>query len=258
MLFNNKTRIYKIICSALDADNREIAKWEQEIGDISSNHTLVSGVLSGFSITIAVLIISLILQDDLCLSRDPIVILSLGQFIVSFFGYIITGVLFSITVEKYESARYFLFSVSSIVYYFSAILGFSAILPLIRLIEVESLFVGVSVLVLGSLLGGFMASSLSLYDLLKIKASHIFYVFVLSIMSGLLSYTISISFMPRLKLIIVSCSIFIVASLVLASLSFYLEWLDKSGIHRFISTLMLFFSNYILIYIVLFIILYDF
>lgn len=103
-----------------------------------------------------------------------------------------------------------------------------------------------------------MTSSLSLYDLLKIRIDQIFFIFLFSILSGILLYLVNFSFIIRLKVIIISSSVFIVSSLSIASLSFYLEEMDKSGIHMLISSLMLLCANTILVYIICFIIFYDF
>lgn len=94
-------------------------EWRSSIPEIAGNHTQVTGVLAGFSITVVVLLAALRLEGQADLTGLPEET-ALGLFIVSFFGYIATGIVYSLVSERKGDHEAFLFAVASFLYYFSA------------------------------------------------------------------------------------------------------------------------------------------
>ena len=148
--------------------NKTAAKWEQDLPQIAGNHTQVTGVLAGFSITIVVLIAALRLEGDQ-LSLRFLEQSTLGMFMVAFFGYVGAGILFSLVTERSGTHRYCLFSAAGVLYYLSVLLSFSALLPLLELIGATYLRLAISWLVVGSVIGGYMAICIPLVDLLRLR-----------------------------------------------------------------------------------------
>lgn len=145
--------------------NREttLAAWHSRLDGIAGNHTEVAGVLAGFSITVVVLIAAL--SQETRLLHD----VGLGTFVVAFFGYIATGLMFSLVPEREDNHSYFLFSMGSFLYFLSVLLGFVALMPFLEIIGYRSLRIGLFILVIGAFFAGYLAASIPLFDLFRLR-----------------------------------------------------------------------------------------
>jgi hypothetical protein len=228
----------------LEDSNREPAEWRDEISTVASSHNTVTGMLAGFSATIVVLIIGLRFGNNISLGENPPAAVSLGIFSMAFFGYVATGILYSISVERYGNHRFFLFSTASVIYYLSGILSFSAVYPLILLIQSNALQRGVKIMILGGLVGGFLAAAIPLYDLLLIKFRFIIGAFVASVIIGLALY-----FLPRaifdvqgsalLPWLLIACAIVVVLAFNLVALTFFIPGLNRDDFYRVTSLVLI-------------------
>ena len=146
----------------------DVTKWAVRLPDIAGNHTEVTGVLAGFSITLAVLIATLRLQGQ-PLSTELFEEAALGMFVVSFIGYAATGVMYSIVSERENDHRYFLFSVAGVLYYVSAFMSFSALLLIFNIIRPGLIMYPIGFFIGITALGAYMAVSIPLQDLLLFR-----------------------------------------------------------------------------------------
>lgn len=158
--------------------NRTIAAWGEQVAKVATNHTQVAGMLAGFSITIVVLIIGFRLSGSMVEPNTFLEEAALSMFMMAFFGYVVTGVLYSIVPEREGTHQIFLFIVASLMYYFSVVLSFTALLPLVRLIGYESVQFVIIFMIIGSILGGYWVVAIPLYDLLKLRRSVLVLLFV--------------------------------------------------------------------------------
>ena len=98
-------------------DGKKMKPWMtgDKIESISATHTQVTGVLAGFAVTIVVLLIGTGAPISWVNSSGSALIM----FIVSFFGYVTAGVLYSLVAEREALHRAFLFCSASICYFIS-------------------------------------------------------------------------------------------------------------------------------------------
>jgi hypothetical protein len=155
-------------CGTTDKD-RNSADWRGRVCEVASNHTQVTGVLAGFTITIVVLLVGFRFENTALVSGAFLEEAALGMFMMSFFGFVVTGILYSIVSERENTLQYFLFSIASVMYYFSVVLSFTALLPLARLMNYEFLKLMIVFIVTGAILGGYWAVAIPLYDLLRLR-----------------------------------------------------------------------------------------
>lgn len=158
--------------------DKPLATWKENIPQIAGNHTQVTGVLAGFSITVVVLIAALKLEGDQ-LSSEFLEQLTLGMFMIAFFGYVGAGILYSLVAERSDTHSYFLFTTASVLYYLSVLMSFSALLPLLELMRAGYLRTAISILVASSAVGGYLAMCIPLVDLLRLRCRLCAVVFVL-------------------------------------------------------------------------------
>jgi hypothetical protein len=221
----------KLIQRIVDS-SRQQADWKDKVGAVASSHTQVTGMLAGFSATIVVLIVSLGSGQN-----NPRAAISLGIFAMAFFGYVAAGILFSISVERSGNHQFFLFSMASIVYYFSGILSFSAMYPLILLIQSTALRWGVFIMIVGGLFGGYLAAAIPLYDLLLIKFKYLFGAFVTFGLIGvvlhfLLSSVAQVQSLTILSGLLSTCAGVVVTAFSLVVLTFFLPSLNEDKVYR--------------------------
>jgi hypothetical protein len=167
-------------------EQRAVPAWGRTISSVAASHTQVAGVLAGFSITAVVLVADL--SRDGRGAGDVLASTTLGLFTTAFFGYIATGILFAMSVERADIQKYFLYSVASILYYFSVSLSFVALLLLVSLIDHPELERLVALMVAGSVAGGYAAAGIPLYDLLKVRLSRLLLVLLLAAVLSLAAF----------------------------------------------------------------------
>lgn len=228
----------------LKAPHQHPAGWKDKLGAISSSHTQVTGMLAGFSATIVVLIIGLHFGNNINLSGNQAAEASLGTFAMAFFGYVAAGILFSISVEREGAHQYFLFGTASILYYFSGILSFAAVYPLIRLVQSSALQRGVLIMVLGGMFGGYLAASIPLHDLLLIKRKCIFGVFFAVVGGSFALYVLLTSALgaqsPTLLLwLLIACSLVVVVAFAYVVLSFFFPTFNNDALYRLTSLVLI-------------------
>jgi len=150
---------------------RTPGEWKTSLVSIAGNHTQVTGALAGFSITIVVLVASFLLgKDPAILGGNRVLAEStFGMFMMSFFGYIATGVTFSLVAEHDKTEEYFLFSIASLLYYLSVLLSFSGLLVLVHAVGVSFLVAPVSFLIAGAAMGGCVIVFVPQTDLLGVS-----------------------------------------------------------------------------------------
>lgn len=223
---------------------RLVSEWEDQIGPISSGHTQVTGMLAGFSATIVVLIIGLHFGGSINLRGNSGGEVSLGIFAMAFFGYVATGILYSISVERMGIHRRFLFSTASILYYFSGILSFAALYPLIRLIQSEALQQGVFIMVVGGLCGGYLAAAIPLYDLLLVKRRYLIGVLGGSICVGIAAYFLltgkfEVKSTTLVFWLLIGCALVVVTAFNLVAVTFFIAALNRSDFYRLSSLVLI-------------------
>lgn len=224
----------------LEDTKRTPADWQEQIGTIASGHTQVTGMLAGFSATIVVLIIGLRFGNNISLGENPPAAVSLGIFAMAFFGYVATGILYSISVERKGNHRNFLFSTASIIYYFSGILSFSAVYPLILLIQSSDLKHGVRIMIIGGLFGGYLAAAIPLYDLLLIKFRYLLVTLMASGIAGLALYFLlasgwGVQSSTLLRWLLIACAIVVVSAFMIVTSSFFSQRLTGDNLYRLVS-----------------------
>jgi hypothetical protein len=163
--------------------SRTIPKWGENIRSVAGNHTQVTAILAGFSINSVVLLAGPHLTQPNAMA-DSLGTATLGLLTMDFFGYIATGILFSMTVEREFPQQCYLYTAASCSYYFSIGVSFVALLPLIEVIHYPRLRPLVVIMVLGAAFGGYLALATPLYDLFSVRAAVIFETFVLSVLMG--------------------------------------------------------------------------
>ena len=167
-------------------NSRDIADWNEDIPSICRGHTQVTGMLGGFSITVVVLLTTLSMQGIFSANESAIraVEISTSLFIMAFFGYVATGILYSISLERKGTHRYGIFGSASLLYYFSGVVTFTAIYPLLRLIQSDTLIVATRIMIAGGFVGAYLAAAIPIYDLLQVKARAIIILFPTSLIIG--------------------------------------------------------------------------
>jgi hypothetical protein len=168
--------------------SREIEQWSNRIDSVASNHTQVTGVLAGFSVTVVILIAGIELSGDKAamIGKEIYAQGAFGLFIAAFFGYVSTGIMYSISIEREKEHQYFLFAVASILYYLSVVLSFSAIVLLTKLVGYINIRPGALLAMASAVIGGYFAAAIPFYDLLKVRSSALLGAFIFSILFGLL------------------------------------------------------------------------
>lgn len=237
-------KIIEIVVKHMADAKRAIPAWHNNISTISSNHTQVTGILAGFSATIVVLIVGLGTGSGYTPGGGAPGNVSLGIFAMAFFGYVAAGILFSITVEREGSHQYFLFSTASILYYFSGILSFSAVYPLILLIHSDPLKWGVRIMVVGGLFGGYLAAAIPLFDLLRIRLRYILGILAGSVIIGgasyvLLTFTFDVQTSSLLSWLLASCGLIVVIAFIFVSLTFFTKRLNDKGMYQVTSLILI-------------------
>ncbi len=166
---------------------------------IAGNHTQVSGTLAGFSVTVIVLLAGLgqpkgkdTLEPYLFLNQSTI-----GLFMIAFFGYVATGILFSMVSERKKAHAHFLFSVASILYFFSVALSFTALFPLAQLIRHNSLQIMILIILIGTIAGGCFAIAIPMHDLLLVKRPTLARRLFLSISLGTIAAILTLLLVDR-------------------------------------------------------------
>ena len=149
-----------------------------DLYDISCNHTQVAGVLAGFSIAIAALLV------DGLKTHSDLHRFTMGLFVLSFFGFICTGLLYSLVRHGSENHEYFLFSVASATYYFSVVCTFNALRPFVEIVQYDDLKWTIHVVIFGTIVGGWAAVGIPLYDLLAIRGRALFWSFLIAFATG--------------------------------------------------------------------------
>ena len=209
----------------IDAD-RCSRPWKEQLPDIASNHTQVAGVLAGFSITIVVLIATFQPESNASLRQD-----SLGVFMVSFFGYVATGILFSLVTERFGIHRFFLFSVAASLYYISVLISFSGISLLLTLMRFSSLMLPVALFTGLSIVGGYMAVCIPLYDLLRLRRRLCLLLFLCAASLAGIFLSMGLLFTGRGQLLLekglLTTSVLIVLVFAYSMLTFYVEWPER-------------------------------
>ena len=158
-----------------------LADWAEHVYDVAGKHTQVTGLLAGFNITVIILFAARVFEltpsdEDLI----PVQIVT-SMFMTTYFGYVVTGFLYSLVIERPGVHRYALFSVASCLYYFSVTVSFTALLPLVQLLHFESLEIIVLVMVMTSIVGGYQALIIPHHDLLLIRRRVLLLLFLASI-----------------------------------------------------------------------------
>ena len=152
----------------------KVAEWAAKVYEVAGKHTQVTGLLAGFNITVIILFTALGVErahDDEDLLPVQVVT---SLFMTSYFGYVATGVLFAIVIERAGQHRLFLFVAACCLYYFSLTASFTALLPLVQLMNFESLEVIVLVMILASLTGGYLSLVIPHHDLLRLRRRVLF------------------------------------------------------------------------------------
>lgn len=237
-------RTLKASDDVLKAPKLDAGQWQDEIRSVSTTHTQVTGMLAGFSATIVVLIIGLHFGKNINLKDQTPAEVSLGIFAMAFFGYVATGILYSISVERYGEHRSFLFSTASIIYYFSGILSFAAVYPLIRLIESSALKWGVLIMVVGGMLGGYLAAAIPLRDLLLIKRKYIFGILLASVSTSIAFYVLltlgfGIQNSALLGWLLFGCAAVVVTAFNFVAFTFFFPLLNRGDLYRLTSLVLI-------------------
>ena len=156
-------------------DERAPVKWVPKMTSIAGNHTQVAGVLAGLAFTVVVLVAASLMQNERSGTERILDQAVIGLFLIASFGYVGTGVLYSVVEEGEESKleedrskdyhKFYLFAAASVLYLLSVVLTFSAMRPLLALLEAELLATFLSVMVAGVSVGGFMAVCIPLVGL---------------------------------------------------------------------------------------------
>ncbi|WP_155324732.1 hypothetical protein [Desulfosarcina ovata] len=157
--------------------------WVDNLGRIAGNHTAVCGVLAGFNITVFVLVSGIESIRNAFGNNFTIQVIC-GLFLLSFFGHITSGVLFSIITESDSDEQKFHFCIASTVYYFSTICSFSALLPLTNLLDYSYLYNFLVCSIFGCTIAGYLAISIPQKELMKSTSSQILTIFSLSVVSA--------------------------------------------------------------------------
>jgi hypothetical protein len=163
----------------------QIPSWDEELPDIASNHTQVAGLLAGFTTTVVVLLAGFKLAANSKAEPLPLEQATVGLFMIAFFGYVGTGILFSVSIERRQEQRYFLFSTASQLYYLSVVLSFAALLPLCRLLNYNFLEQACAYMVVGSTVGGYLAAAVPQFDLLRVHRRFIVILFLAAVATAL-------------------------------------------------------------------------
>lgn len=216
---------------------RKVAEWRSQVPQIASNHMQVNGVLAGVTITLIVLFSALRLQGSPQGGSPPILEeLSMSLFTIAFFGYVASGVLFSVTPERGNNHQFSLFAVASSLYYLSAVLSFIALVPLVRLMGYKYLQPVIMVLVGGAVLGGYLAVAIPFSDLLLIRGEFLVLGGVCSVLVAATVYRASATGMGSRKIEALISKVLLVYGLLVSIVfsicmfSFFYEWLLHLGV----------------------------
>ena len=164
-------------------DKQEPAKWESRINEVASNHTQVTGVLAGFSITVVVLIASMKLSNQ-TIDQKLFSQAAFGLFIAAFFGFVSTGIMYSVSIEREKEHQYYLFSIASLLYYLSVVLSFAAIVLLTKMLDYSEIRIGALCAMFSAVVGGYLAAVVPAHDLLRVRPLYLLIFFALSLILG--------------------------------------------------------------------------
>jgi hypothetical protein len=171
---------------------RPIPKWGENIRSVAGNHTQVTAILAGFSINSVVLLATLHLGPLQRVGHNSLDTATIGLLTMDFFGYIATGILFSMTVEREFPQQCYLYTAASSLYYFSIGVSFTALVPLMEVIHYPSLRPLVLIMVLGATFGGYLALVIPLHDLFRVRKAVLLGVFAISVLCGSLGASLHI------------------------------------------------------------------
>lgn len=167
-------------------DGKKMKSWmtSDRIENISATHTQVTGVLAGFAITIVVLLIGTGAPIDWDMPSGSALIM----FIVSFFGYVTAGVLYSLVAEREAFHRAFLFCSASMCYLISVSLSFSALLPLLSDFSAPDLILlCVAIQLAAAAVGGHLACFIPISDGFRLRKSA---VLLILLVAALVAFTL--------------------------------------------------------------------
>jgi hypothetical protein len=235
--------------------DRATAAWGEDdnLLQIVGNHTQVTGVLAGFSITIVVLISTFELERGYP-PQDFLEQATLGMFMVAFFGYVAAGVLYSVVAARLGLHRHFLFSAAGVLYYQSVLLSFSALLPLLGLIGAFYLNLAIVCVIVGAAVGGYIAICIPLVDLLRLRRRLCLVIFAaaLSITGVYLGLGLQFPVLQTTELILQAnllVSIFVAAlTFLVCLLSFFLKTLEHEIVVPPLAALIAFAGTSIVVY----------
>lgn len=166
---------------------KKIADWYTKANEVASNHTQVTGVLAGFSITVAILVASIKLAGD---ASSIYIQASFGLFLAAFFGYVSSGILYTLSIERDEEYQYFLFSIASLIFYLSVALSFAALVLLTGILSYPQVRPGAITALICAIVGGYVAVAIPIYGLLKIRAFVLIIFFITSFLCALVFHVI--------------------------------------------------------------------
>ena len=200
--------------------------WKRDLPSIAGNHTQVTGVLAGFSITLVVLLVER-------WSTGFVEQSALGMFIAAFFGYVATGILYSLVSEREKHHQIFLFAAAGALYYLSVLLSFSALLPLLESVGAGYLVLPVILMVVGATVGGYAAVCIPLVDLLRLRRRLCALSFALAVFGAGLLLSIGQVVEPpalseiRLRASLIGPILLIVLTFVFCMSTFFIEELER-------------------------------
>ena len=209
-LFTYLYMINKFVPSNFSLRSKEkLPKWVKDIPAISSNHTQVSGILAGFTITVLFLIVG-----DKYSHAEKIITFSeytlLGLFLTSFFSYIATGISFSLVLELENNRKFFSFTISSLLYSISIALSFISLTFLIGSLNYPTLVIPSLIMTGGTILGSFLALAIPMILLFFLRIRFLSIIFLLSLVTGIGLFIMSYNYNINTTLLFSLISIFIV------------------------------------------------
>lgn len=243
---------------------REVPAWGSNLSSVAGHHTQVAGILSGFSITAVILIADARIGTKLPLQHYPLDAATLGLFTMDFFSYIATGILFSMAVEREQEHQYFLYYAASVLYYFSVAISFAALFLLVSLIGYDELRFLVLLMIAGSVIGGYLAIGVPMFDLLRIRLRFIGLLLALSVVAGLLLFFCG-DVVPHLRStkfllsgVLPACAGLVSLCFLVAALTFLIKALTCPRILTAMSLAITFLMTSLVVYLTLLTMSFDF
>jgi len=157
--------------------------WVNSIDGIALNHAQVSGNMGAFSIPVFVLILTSIIDSPSLCDTSGIhenISFTLGLFLLSTLYFMLTSILYSVSIKQEEKHQFMIFSCSGHIYLSAAIALFCGFYMLVLTQNIQMLSTMTQIMMIGGFLGGYFAAWIPMRMAFRLPLINGIFIFLLS------------------------------------------------------------------------------